>query len=157
MGRNPALHCRAIAVKEPSLQEGTSAGTFMPTWCHSTSGYSFPTYPAPVLAQESQKNSLCVQQHRYVRGYINLSLLTVLGWQQQRTGNKALHNQRPQEFVGKMCETPSVFRIVCFTANLAISKILVREEKRLHSQTKGEPFCYSSSCALPAPCLTTPH
>lgn len=135
----------------------SSAGTFMPTRCHSISGYSFPTYPAPVLDQESQKNSLCVQQHRYVRGYINLSLLTLLGWQQWRTETKPLHNQRPQEFVGKMCETPSVVRIVCFTANLAFSKILVREEKRLHPQTKGESFCFSSSSALPAPCLTAPH
>lgn len=147
MRKNQALHCRAI------------------NQCRNLHAYMvslnlrllFPNLSCSSPCQESQKNSLCVQQHRYVRGYIHLSLLTVLGWQQQRAENKSLHNQRPQEFVGKMCETPSVFRIVCFTANLAISKILVREEKRPHPQSKGEPFCYSSSCALPAPCLTTPH
>lgn len=41
-----------------SAGPSSSAGTFMPTWCHSISGYSFPVYPAPVLAQESEKNSL---------------------------------------------------------------------------------------------------
>ena len=146
MGRkaSPSLQGHP-AVQEPSCLHGV------------TQSQVTLSHPAPILAQESQKNSLCVQQHRYVRGYINLSLLTLLGWQQWRTETKPLHNQRPQEFVGKMCETPSVFRIVCFTANLAISKILVREEKRLYPQTKGESFCFSSSSALPAPCLTAPH
>ena len=146
-GENPALRCRAVQQ------------------CRNLHAYTvslnlrllFPNLSCSSPCQESQKNSLCVQQHRYVRGYINLSLLTLLGWQQWRTETKPLHNQRPQEFVGKMCETPSVVRIVCFTANLAFSKILVREEKRLHPQTKGESFCFSSSSALPAPCLTAPH
>lgn len=134
----------------------SSAGTFLPTGCHSVSGYSFPTYPAPVLAQESQ-NSLCLQQHRHVRGYINLSLLTLLGWQWWRTETKSLHNQRPQQFP-QMCETPSVFRIVCVprepnTANFAISDSGQGREKATPRDQRGVILRLFILC----PARSSPH
>ena len=138
-GENPALHCRAVQQCRnlPAYRVSLNLKLLFPD-------LSCPS-PCPRIPEQLMFAA--------VRGYINLSLLTLLGWQQWRTESKSLHNQRPQQFP-QMCETPSVFRIVCIprelnTANFAISDSGQGRE-RLCPQTKGESFCSSSSSAPPA-------
>lgn len=83
-GENPALHFRAVQQCRnlPAYRVSLNLKLLFPD-------LSCPS-PCPRIPEQLMFAA--------VRGYVNLSLLTLLGWQQWRTETKSLHNQRPQQF-----------------------------------------------------------